>query len=296
MEQIQPARLRQAREGDGTKRHDMHTGDPDRLRPDRTRRGETDVAIRLTCTALLLAQALAVPALAAGDTSPTHYDGRTEYRAPRAPVAPTIDGVGDEAVWQEARWQELSHRWLGPEYSADDFQGRYKVVWSAERIHILVEIVDDVLIDRHRDPLVRYWDDDCLEIFLDEDFSGGEHQYNHNAFAYHVSLDNQAVDIGTDRNARDYSHHVDSRWKQSAGKVTWELSIAIYTDAYADGAEDNVPVALSSGKTLGLMVAYCDNDGSDLRENFIGSESVPDGPKDRGWIDAGLFGSLLLVE
>ena len=26
----------------------------------------------------------------------------------------------------------------------------------------------------HRDPLVQYWDDDCLEIFLDEDFSGGD--------------------------------------------------------------------------------------------------------------------------
>jgi hypothetical protein len=57
----------------------------------------------------------------------------------------------------------------------------------------------------HRDPLVQYWDDDCLEIFLDEDFSGGDHQYNHNAFAYHVSLDNQAIDIGTDKAARNYS-------------------------------------------------------------------------------------------
>jgi hypothetical protein len=47
---------------------------------------------------------------------------------------------------------------------------------------------------------------------------------------------------------------------------------------------------------MGLMLAWCDNDGSELRENFIGSEHVPSGPKDRGWIDAGLFGSLLLVE
>ncbi len=44
------------------------------------------------------------------------------------------------------------------------------------------------------------------------------------------------------------------------------------------------------------MVAYCDNDGSELRENFIGSETVPSGPKDRGYQDAGLFGQLTLVE
>ena len=51
-----------------------------------------------------------------------------------------------------------------------------------------------------------------------------------------------------------------------------------------------------SAIVLGLMVAYCDNDGSELRENFIGSEIVLSGPKDRGYIDAGLFGSLTLDE
>jgi hypothetical protein len=59
---------------------------------------------------------------------------------------------------------------------------------------------------------------------------------------------------------------------------------------------DNDPVALLAGKVIGLMVAYCDNDGSELRENFIGSESVPTGAKDRGYIDAGLFGKVLLDE
>jgi hypothetical protein len=44
------------------------------------------------------------------------------------------------------------------------------------------------------------------------------------------------------------------------------------------------------------MVAWCDNDGSDLRENFVGSESVPHGPTDRGWIDASLFGALRLAD
>ena len=226
----------------------------------------------------------------------THYEGRSEYRAPQATVAPVIDGVADEAIWENARWQELTARWLGPEYSADDFQGRYKVVWTADRIYLLGEFVDDVLIDTHRDPLVQYWDDDTLEIFLDEDYSGGEHKYNHNAFAYHLSLDNQAIDIGTDKKPHNYSHHVESRWKQRGNKIVWEVAIDIYADDYADDSDSNVPVQLSAGKVMGLMVAYCDNDGSELRENFIGSEVVLSGPKDRGYIDAGLFGSLVLVE
>jgi hypothetical protein len=226
----------------------------------------------------------------------THYPGRSEYRAPKAHQAPTIDGVADEAIWKRARWHELKHRWLGPEYSAEDFQGRFKVVWTAERIYILAELVDDVLFDGHRNPLVQYWDDDCLEIFLDEDYSGGDHQYNHNAFAYHMSLDNQAIDIGTDKLPRSYSHHVQSRWQQHRNKIVWELAIDIYTDDYVDGSDKNVPVKLSAGKVMGLMIAWCDNDGSELRENFIGSESAPGEEKDRGWKDAGLFGSLVLVE
>jgi hypothetical protein len=243
---------------------------------------------------LVAAAALASHLPSTGHAEPTHAEGRSEYRAPRAAVVPSIDGVADEAAWESAPWRELSQRWLGPEYSSADFQGRFKVVWTPDRIYLLVEVVDDVLIDRHRDPLVQYWDDDCLEIFVDEDFSGGDHQYNHNAFAYHVSLDNQAIDIGTDRQPRNYSDHVESRWKQRGNTIVWELAIDIHSDQYQDGSPVNQPVQLSAGKVIGLMLAYCDNDGSEFRENFVGSESVPFGKKDRGWIDAGLFGKLLL--
>ena len=235
------------------------------------------------------------PSIAWAET-PSHDPGRSQYRAPKARRALNVDGVADEPVWQRARWQEVKHRWLGPEYSAEDFQGRFKVVWTTEKIYILVEIVDDILFDSHRDPLVQYWDDDCLEIFVDEDFSGGNHQYNHNAFAYHMSLDNQAIDIGTDKLARNYTHHVESRWQQRGNKVIWEVGIDIYTDEYVDGSHENIPVKLSAGKVMGLMIAWCDNDGSEIRENFVGSETAPGEHKDRGWIDAGIFGQLTLVK
>lgn len=244
-----------------------------------------------------LAAVLSVPAAAAAAPEVgTHYAQRTEYRAPRAATAPSVDGIADDAAWQRARWQPIEARWLGPEYSPEDFQGRFKVVWTDDRIYLLVEIVDDVLIDTHRDPLVQYWDDDCLEIFLDEDHSGGEHRFNHNAFAYHFSLDNRAIDLGTNERPGDYTHHVESNWKQYDKHLVWEVAIDVYADDYVDGSDTNEPVTLAAGKILGLMVAYCDNDGSELRENFIGSEVVLSGPKDRGYIDAGLFGTLILVQ
>jgi len=111
-----------------------------------------------------------------------------------------------------------------------------------------------------------------------------------------MSLDNQAIDIGTDKKAHSYSHHVESRWQQHGDKIIWELGIDIYTDEYVDGSTKNKPVKLTRGKVMGLMIAWCDNDGSELRENFIGSESAPGENKDRGWIDAGLFGKLVLVD
>jgi hypothetical protein len=239
--------------------------------------------------ALALALAVVIPAHAGHDADRSHY------LAPRAVEAPQIDGVHNPGEWQQAKWRALDQRWLGPELSAADFQGRYKVVWTPKKLYLLVEFVDDVLIDSHRDPLVQYWDDDCLEIFIDEDHSGGDHQYNHNAFAYHLSLDNQAIDIGPDKLPRSYTHHVTSRWQQHGDKVIWEVAIDIYTDAYQDDASDNQPQRLAAGKVMGFMVAYCDNDGSELREHFIGSEHAAGEHKDRGWIDAGLFGTLELT-
>ncbi len=241
----------------------------------------------------LLLLALSPPALA---DDVRHSEGRSIYLAPHAGTQPVIDGTADEAAWARAQWRDINYRWLGPPHTPEDFSGRFKVVWTEDRIYLLGEFVDDILYDAHRNPLVQYWDDDTWEIFLDEDHSGGNHQFNHNAFAYHLSLDNRAIDIGTDQKARDYSHHVESRWRQQDDRIVWEVAIDVYTDAYVDGGSDNRPMKLEPGKTMGLMVAYCDNDGSELRENFIGSESVPSGPKDRGWIDAGLFGTLTLTK
>lgn len=251
---------------------------------------------RAATTGALVA-VLAVPGLAAeAPADGTHYAQRTEYRAPNAATAPVVDGIADDAAWERAAWHPINVRWLGPEYTPEDFEGRFRVVWTPKRIYLLVEIVDDVLIDTHRDPLAQYWDDDTLEIFVDEDYSGGEHRFNHNAFAYHFSLDNRAIDLGTDGKPRDYTHHVASAWKQYDDQLVWEVAIDIYADDYVDGASGNKPVQLEAGKVMGLMVAYCDNDGSELRENFVGSEVVLSGPKDRGYIDAGLFGSLTLAE
>lgn len=208
---------------------------------------------------------------------------------------PTIDGTSDDLAWQNAVWLPLDQVWLGdPPPTAADFSGRYKILWDENNLYVLAEITDDTLLDIHADGLYHYWDDDCLEIFVDEDASGGDHQYNHNAFAYHIALDGRVVDIASDKKPRYYDDHCTMRRVTNGNVTTWEVAIKIFDgNRYVEGG-DNIPRMLKAGKKLGFALAYCDNDYSPEREHFIGSVRVEGEDKNRGWIDAGIFGLLEL--
>jgi len=223
------------------------------------------------------------------------------YEAPHANVAPTIDGQSSDSAWAKASWENIDQLTVGEQPSADDFSGRFKVVWTTEKLYLLAEIVDDVLIDTHSDPLDSYWDDDTLEIFIDEDKSGGNHLESYNAFAYHIALDNQTVDFSSEGKPRTFNDHVNSVWKRSAespNKIIWEASFDIYSDAFSDHNNTAKPVSLAAGKELGFMVAYCDSDGMNGREHFVGSHEIApvDGDRNRGYIDASVFDYLKLVK
>lgn len=220
----------------------------------------------------------------------------TSFIAKKTAQAPTIDGFQIEDCWKAATWYPLNQRWIGDAYTPEDFQGRYKLTWDEDHIYILAEIVDDTLIDIHPDGLKKYWDDDCLEVFIDEDRSKGNHQYSHNAFAYHIGLDYQVVDIGPDSVYRYYPDHITCRRILQGKVATWEVAMSVYNDQFQDDSDKNTPVKLSANKNVGFALAYCDNDQSAERENFIGSVAVEGEDKNRGWIDAGIFGSLSLQE
>lgn len=209
---------------------------------------------------------------------------------------PIIDGIGDDEVWTAAAWQPLNQVWLG-ETPLDpaDFSGRYKVAWDENNLYLLVEVVDDVLRDTHPNGLEKYWDDDCLEVFLDEDASGGDHQYNYNAFAYHLSLSGKVADIGPDKQPHFYDDHCVYKVETVGGRSVWEVAIKVFDGKrYVDGG-DNIPKLLRAGKKMGFALAYCDNDHSEAREHFIGNVPIAGADKNRGWIDASVFGMLELA-
>lgn len=216
-----------------------------------------------------------------------------------------IDGLANEKDWAAATWYPLDQLMVGVMPSADDFSGRFKMLWDKGQLYILAEINDDTLLDIHPNPLDSYWDDDCLEIFIDEDKSGGNHQFDFNAFAYHVALDNQVVDIGPSNkdgstNFILLNDHVTSQWKrqsQAPFTITWEVAVKVFPNTFSlDPKVEHKPITLTKNKKMGFMLAYCDNDSSDERESFMGSTFITpvNGSKNLGYITSDVFDTLIL--
>lgn len=132
-------------------------------------------------------------------------------------------------------------------------------------------------------------------VYIDEDNSGGLHQFNHNAFTYHTALDGSVTDIANDKKPKLYNDHIILVQKTEGTTTYWEMLIKVYLDTY-DDISNVEPVILSKNKRIGFALAYADNDKSAERENFIGSVFVPGENKNQGWINANIFGTLQLVK
>lgn len=242
-------------------------------------------------SSIALASLLAAGSVSAGNV----FQDPNPYNAPRAPLAPVVDGVAD-TVWNAAKWAPIGINYLGKQaISPTDFSGRYKALWDTGHLYLLVEVVDDSLSDTHPDPLDNYWNDDAVEIFLDENHDGGDHQANYSAWAYHVSTRFDAVDIGIDGKAHLYNDHIKGARIQTGPHTwLWEMSLLVHGADFVLGGT-NTPLKLSNGKSMGIVVAYCDNDGGSARKNFVGSANNAGMTSNQGYMNADFFGTLNLV-
>lgn len=242
-------------------------------------------------------QHLAALSLAlAGLSSPVWSGEGNLYQSPYAgSQAPLLDGLVD-AAWEQAPWDSLPYSYLpgSPMPDRKDLDVRYKALWNRDGLYLLVKVVDDSVSDRYRNPLSNWWNDDCVEIFLDEDRSGGDHQYSASAWAYHVSTLGEVVDYGEDLKPHLYNDHVKSVRNQAGDTTYWEMSVAVYDSTYTlEGP--NAPVTLTEGKRMGFTLAYCDNDGGTQRESFVGSVNTPEHLANEGYLNADGFGTLELL-
>ncbi len=249
---------------------------------------------KMTPTSSSQPSSVAISSKSASSVSSSAPFDRNHYDAPRAVIAPIIDGVA-EAVWDTAAWAPINVFWLGQNPSAQDFSGRYKAMWDAGNLYFLFDITDDTLLDATSNPLERYWDDDSVEIFLDENKNGGDHQFNTKAWAYHISTLGDSVDITNSGNAKLLNSHITVKRVSVGTKHLWEMSVRVYGENYDDN-KANTPVPLLAGKQMGFSACYNDNDASSNRESMVGSVDTQGHKDNQGYINASVFGSMTLVE
>ena len=257
-------------------------------------------------------------------------------KANKISIPPVIDGEMDDACWQDAKWQAIDQVWInyGESIPAADFTGNYKVVWSEEKnlLYFIVEVTDDAFVDGFVYNSVPgqgggYPNYDVVEVFIDENKSGGLHVFDgtgnvaaqwgsnaENAFSYHITpvapadgeVSNSMVvcDIaGTNWGnyyIPDYADHLpEFALKRNGNQYVWEFSLIVYDDSFDHNNPAAARIQLQAGKIMGLSLAYCDNDDPNEdpkeRDNFFGSVWVPESAYNDHWKDADGFGSMMLM-
>lgn len=208
-----------------------------------------------------------------------------------------IDGSDADECWSTATWHAIDKVWL-PHITdvmeEGDFEGKFKVAWDANYLYILVEVKDDILSDDHTNPTDNYWNDDCVEIFIDENRSKGYHQTNNNAFAYHTSVFYDVIDNGL--NLRNNLKMVMDTISENT--YLWEFAVKMYDENLVYSNSEASRVTLTANKLMGFSIAYCDNDdaANKERENFIGSMIMDETHRNDNYITADYFGTMLLVD
>lgn len=218
------------------------------------------------------------------------------FEAHRSMLPMQIDGCSKDAIWTEVDWYDMNYVWLGESVDSLDYQGKFKLAWDSQYLYVLVEVIDEKLNPTLGDGIENYWKGDYVEVFIDEDKSGGIHKFNHQAFAYHVSTEGHAIDKNTLQETVFFDDHIEVERSQEGNKYLWEMAIKLYNKAFDETSTDNIPVVIFQQKSIGFSIAYGDNDGNNRRENFMGSKMTHGKNNDEGYINADVFGSILFVE
>ena len=207
-----------------------------------------------------------------------------------------IDGCGNDEIWTHVDWYGMNYVWMGEPVDEKDYYGKFKLAWDSEHLYILVMIKDDHLNPTLENGTENYWKGDYVEVFIDEDQSGGVHQFNHQAFAYHVTTEGHSVDKNMKKETVFFDDHITVARARKGNNYLWELAIKLFDDQFEEGSLNNTPAVIVPQKRIGFSIAYGDNDGNMSRENFMGSKINHGVNNDEGYVNADVFGSILFVE
>jgi len=266
--------------------------------------------------------------------------GQDDYTAYFVETPPVIDGNGNDEAWANAQWQDIKYAWMyqaspyslptgatapspagGAIQKTADFSGRFKIVWTADRLYILAEIIDDqIKTPNINSAYTSPENNDCLELFISESAStstsarGTSSNSTAHFFAYHMSYNETDVMdyIGSVNNSSNdpniriqngfikRNHHLKYKINKNdtTHTYTWETEMKVYDSKYpvTTSPENRTPITLTENKIMGFAAAYNDND-STKRDHFIGSMYIAgstDDTRNQAYRNASIYAKLYL--
>jgi hypothetical protein len=220
-------------------------------------------------------------------------DGLFQAKKTRVPIQ--IDVCNKDAAWTNTDWYGMNYIWMGNKVDSTDYHGRFKLAWDHQYLYILVEVIDDYIHPTLKNGLENFWKGDYVEVFIDEDKSGGNHKFNHQAFAYHVSTEGHSIDQSIAQKPVFFDNHIEVKRSQEGTKHLWEMAIKLFDKEFDENTTNNIPVKIFPQKNIEFSIAYGDNDGTNSRENFMGSKKTDGNNNDDG-INSDVFGRILFIE
>jgi hypothetical protein len=73
-----------------------------------------------------------------------------------------VDGRGDAAAWEKARWEPLALR----SAASHPYQTRVKVLYSATGLYVLMDATDRTISATMKEDFLDLWNEDVFEFFL----------------------------------------------------------------------------------------------------------------------------------
>ena len=222
------------------------------------------------------------------------------YNAPKVDTPPVIDGIGNDSCWLKASWAPVKNMWLNTinndtTVTPTDYSGKFKVVWTPQRLYLLFEIVDDSLSCQKTFDISNIYNYDCVEVFIDENHSRGDYSGTYQAFAYHTDTSGHICYARGNYGWEQLNDHIKMKVKKVAPHTyDWEYEIKVFNDSY-NPLNTNIPDILTVGKLMGWSVAYNDNDGGTMRQSMFGSKFIAGTDKNISYYNSSAFGQINLV-
>jgi ligand-binding sensor domain-containing protein len=178
----------------------------------------------------------------------------------------TIDGSGDETMWQGIDTISIENLVYGLIDDTEDLSAWYKVCWDLDSLYILINVTDDSLDD---ESTINWWQKDGCSVFLDMNNSHGE-TYDENDWQFSFIWESDEPIL-----SRSFEG----------------LNFAFHTNDSNSGYELEVALALKElgypfNEFIGIDCRITDNDGLTSRDANIYWHSI----EDQNWANPGYNG------